>query len=124
MSYETSVTKATRDGGRDVIARRKEPGRSEAVLIECRQWHNHVPVTAVREMVGVMSDERANKGIIVAPGGFAKGAGSATEYAARIKTVELVNGPQLAALMTEHYGPRWPLDIDRYIEDGRRIANG
>ncbi len=71
-----------------------------------------------------MSDERANKGVIVAPGGFAEGTGSDTEYAARIKTVELVNGPKLAALMTERCGPRWPVDIDRYIQDGRRIADG
>jgi restriction system protein len=124
MGYETTVTKATRDGGKDVIARRKEPGRSEAILIECRQWNKHIPVTTVREMTGVMLDERANKGIIVAPGGFAMGSGSATEYAARVKTVELVNGPQLAALMTEHYGPHWQVDIDRYIERGRRIADG
>jgi restriction system protein len=124
MGYKTSVTKATRDGGKDVIARREEPGRSETVLIECRQWENHIAVTAPREMIGVMADERANKGVIVAPGGFAEGTGSATEYAARIKTVELIDGPQLAALMTEHYGPRWPVDIDRYIEDGRRIADG
>jgi restriction system protein len=124
IGYETSVTNATRDGGKDVIARREEPGRYETVLIECRQWDSHIPVTAVREMVGVMSDERANKGVVVAPGGFARGTGSATELAARIRTVELVNGPQLAALMTERYGPRWPVDIDRYIEDGRRIADG
>lgn len=123
IGYETSVTKVTRDGGKDVVARRKEPGRSEVVLIECRQWDSRIPVTAVREIIGVMSDERANKGIIVAPGGFTEGAGSATECATRIKTVELVNGSQLAALMAEYYGPRWPFDIDRYIEDGRRIAD-
>lgn len=124
MGYQTIVTKATRDGGKDVVARRAEPGRSETVLIECRQWDKNVPVAAVREMVGVMSDERANKGIIVAPSGFARGTGSAAEYAARIKIVELVDGPQLAALMTQYCGPRWPVDIDRYIEDGRRIAEG
>jgi restriction system protein len=123
MRYETSVTKATRDGGKDVIATRKEPGRSEVVLIECRQWAKRVPVAAVREIHDVMSYERANKGIIVAPGGFARGAGSSTEYADAIKTVELLNGSQLVALMKEHYGPRWPVDIDRYIEDGRRIAD-
>jgi len=98
MGYKTSVTKATRDGGKDVIARREEPGQSETVLIECRQWDKHIPVTAPRELMGVMSDERANKGIIVAPGGFGKGTGSATEYAVRIKTVELVNGRQVLAM--------------------------
>jgi hypothetical protein len=124
MGYKTSVTKAPRDGGKDVIARRGEPGQSETVLIECRQWRKHISVTAPQRMIGVMSDERANKGVIVAPGGFAEGTGSATEYAARIKTVELVNGPKLAALMTKHNGPRWPVDIDCYIQDGRRIADG
>lgn len=111
MGYKTSVTKAIWDGGKDVVAKREEPGRSETVLIECRQWNKHVPVTALRAMVGVMSDERANKGVIVAPGGFAKGIGAATGYAARIKTAELVNGPQLAALMTERYGPHWPVGV-------------
>jgi restriction endonuclease Mrr len=74
-------------------------------------------------MIGVMSDERANKGIIVAPGGFSEGPGSAVEYAARIKTVELINGSQLATLMAERYGPEWPVDVDRYIQEGRRIAD-
>jgi hypothetical protein len=124
MGYETIVTKATRDGGKDVVAMRAEPGRSETVLIECRQWNKNVPVTTVREMIGVMSDVRANKGVIVAPGGFARGTGSATEYAARIKIVELLDGPRLAALMTQYCGPHWPVDIDSYIEDGRRIAKG
>ena len=123
MGYNTSVTKVTRDGGKDVVALREGPGRSERTLIECRQWDSHIPVSAPREMVGVMADERANMGVIVAPGGFTEGTGSATEYAERIRTVELVDGSQLAGLMTEHYGPRWPVDIDRYIQDGRRIAD-
>jgi restriction system protein len=124
MGYQTLVTKATRDGGKDVVARRMEPGRAETVLIECRQLDGHIGVAAVRELIGVMSDERANKGVIIAPGGFARGTGSAAELAARMKTVELVNGPQLTALMTEYCGPGWPVDIDRFIEDGRRIADG
>jgi restriction system protein len=60
MGYTTSVTQATRDGGKDVIARRQEPGRSETILMECRQWAKPVPAAAVREIVGVMSDQRAN----------------------------------------------------------------
>jgi GNAT superfamily N-acetyltransferase len=123
MGYQTSVTKKTRDGGKDVIARREEPGRIETTLIECRQWGARIPVGATRELVGVMHVERANKGVIVAPGGFTEGAGSAVEYAASVKTIELVDGPQLETLMTERYGPEWPVTIDRYIQDGRRIAD-
>jgi restriction system protein len=122
MGYETTVTKRTRDGGKDVVARRSETGRAETVLIECRQWTDHIPVSAPREMVGVLYVERANKGVIVAPGGFAEGAGSASAFADEAKTVELVNGSQLATLMTEHYGPDWPQNLDRYIQNGRTIA--
>lgn len=123
MGYKVSVTKATRDGGKDIIAKREEPGQSETVLIECRQWAKRIPVAAPRDMIGVMSYERANKGIIVAPSGFTEGSGSATEYAAGMKTVELINGQKLAMLMTERYGLHWRVDIDRYIQDGRQIAD-
>ena len=122
LGYDTAVTKVTRDGGKDVIATRQTPGKSETVLIECRQWRERVPVGAPRELYGILGKDRANKGIIVAPGGFTHGSDSAAEFANEVKTVELVDGSQLAALMTESYGPRWPIEIDRYVQAGRRHA--
>ena len=123
IGYVTEITKATRDGGKDVIAKRDAPGQQEVVLIECRQWSKKISVKAIREMIGVMQDERANKGVVVAPGGFSQGTGSATEYAARLRTVELVDGARLATIMTERFGPRWPIEIDRHIQAGRRISD-
>lgn len=122
LGYETTVTKQSRDGGRDVIARRTTPGQAETVLIECRQWRKRLPVNAPRELHGVMDLERANKGVIVAPGGFARGTGSATEYAVEARTIELIDGPALAQLLTERFGPEWPREMHNYIERQGKIA--
>ena len=71
FGYSTELTKQTRDGGKDIIAVRNELFK-EKFLIECKRPDepNKVPVSAVRELLGVKTHEKATKGILVTTGYF------------------------------------------------------
>ncbi len=66
FGYEVELTQQTRDGGKDIIAVR----RNEVLvkyLIECKRPDSggYVSVGAVRELYGVKTSEGATKGIMV-----------------------------------------------------------
>jgi HJR/Mrr/RecB family endonuclease len=65
FGFEVELTKRTRDGGRDVIAI-KHNHIALKFLIECKRPDpgGHVGVGAVRELYGVVTHERATKGIL------------------------------------------------------------
>ena len=74
MGYRTTVTKQTRDGGRDVIAERRETGRLEKLLIEVKHHESPIGVSKVRELLGVVSSEKVNKGVLITTSRFSKDA--------------------------------------------------
>ena len=80
------------DGGVDLIL--KKDGAT--VLVQCKQWKAwRVGVPVIREMFGVLTARKAQRIIIVTSGHF-------TEEArgfARGKSIDLVDGPQLADLI-------------------------
>ena len=63
---EIEMTKQTRDGGKDIIAIKRDEVESK-YLIECKRPDpgGYVNVRAVRELYGVKTSEKATKGIIV-----------------------------------------------------------
>jgi HJR/Mrr/RecB family endonuclease len=65
FGYEVELTRRTRDGGKDVIAIRQAEVNVR-YLIECKRPDpgTVVGVAAVRELLGVKTDERATKGIL------------------------------------------------------------
>lgn len=79
------------DGGIDLELVRG----SERVIVQCKHWLNRqVPVQRVRELLGVVTAEGADRGILVATGGFTR---DALEFAAG-KPLELVDGEALVML--------------------------
>lgn len=110
MGYKATLTKQTRDGGKDVIATRDEPGRREQLRIECKRVRGPVSVDIVRNLLGVLSDEKVAKGVLVTTSEFSA---DARAFARRNPRIELVNGAQLVLLLNEHLGVDWPLFIDR-----------
>lgn len=65
LGYQVELTKRTRDGGKDVVAvKRREVDLR--LLIECKRPDpgNPIRVGVVRELLGVVDDERATKGIL------------------------------------------------------------
>src|SRR5256886_7522726 len=79
------------DGGVDLELVRG----SERVIVQCKHWLNRqVPVQRVRELLGVVTAEGADQGILVATGGFTR---DALQFASG-RPLELIDGEALARL--------------------------
>lgn len=82
------------DGGIDLVLR----GHGETVLVQCKQWKaRQVGVDKLRELYGVVTAEKADRGVLVTSGHFTKEA----EAFSAGKPMELVDGPALARLVGE-----------------------
>jgi restriction system protein len=81
------------DGGVDI----RLTGPGETVLVQCKQWKAYkVGVTTVRELLGVVVSERADRGIVVTSGRFTQ---EAKAFAQANPQIKLINGPELAELI-------------------------
>ncbi|MEQ8627080.1 restriction endonuclease [Ekhidna sp.] len=63
--FEVELTKQTRDGGYDILALNNVRGFPIKFLVECKRWSDNVGIDIIRSFCHVISDEKANKGIIV-----------------------------------------------------------
>ncbi len=70
----------------------------ERMIVQCKHWKNrHVGVKPLRELWGMLDDEKADGAIFVTSGSF-----SADALAfARDKRLELIDGPKLRGMMAE-----------------------
>jgi len=96
---------ASPDGGIDIVL--KKGGRT--ILVQCKHWKVlKVGVRPVRELLGVMSHECANGGILVTSGQFSA---EANDFAQK-NGIELVDGEALVSMVRSVQEAR-----------GRRAAN-
>ncbi len=74
--YNVELTPCTRDGGRDIVAKRNDWAGNELLLIECKRYSetHRVQVGVVRALYGVIEDAQATRGLIVTTSFFTKGA--------------------------------------------------
>lgn len=117
MGYDTQLTPAHNDKGRDIIAKNSKPGKSEHLLVECKRYNNSVGVEIARGLLGVVADEKVNKGVIVTSSRFTRGAKKLAQNNPRL---ELIDGKQLIDLFNEYFGANWPLHIDRIVLASQR----
>lgn len=118
MGYKTSLTPATRDGGKDVIASRETPAQREMVAVECKLYNTTIGVEFVRIMRGVITYGGYNKGVIFTTKDFSP---DAKKLAETDRTVELISGDKLVVLLNEYFGIDWPYHIDKIIfQSGRK----
>jgi hypothetical protein len=75
FGFKVELTQQTRDGGRDIIAIKKEETELK-YLIECKRPDpgNIIGVKPVRELFGVKQDEKATKAILATTSFFSKDA--------------------------------------------------
>ena len=76
MGFSVELTKATRDGGRDIIANIKTKIWNFLAYVECKRYSpdNKVGVGIIREVVGVHHLRKATKSMIVTTSFFSKDA--------------------------------------------------
>lgn len=100
MGFSASTTKATGDGGIDVIAFNEQPIIGGKYVIQCKKYAtgNNVGESAVRDLYGVMHAENANKGILITTADFSKQAFSFSHD----KAIELINGESLLYLIYKY----------------------
>ncbi|MFJ8431972.1 restriction endonuclease [Kitasatospora sp. NPDC094019] len=120
MGYTATLTPPQRYGGRDVVSVKEGPGQREVVLIECKAHSSPVGVEIVRSLLGVVSTERANKGVLVTCGRFTRGA---VMLAAREPRLELIPGDDFSALLSSHFGTLWYLRRESIIARHQRRAS-
>lgn len=76
MGYHVELTPASRDGGLDMYAARKDGLGKFLYLVECKRFipPTKVQVGIVRSLYGVLNEKRANAGAIVTTSFFTSGA--------------------------------------------------
>jgi len=84
MGYEITLTPATRDGGKDIYAAKKDSLGTFLYIVECKKYgpDNHVGVGLIRELYGVVQAENATAGILATTSFFSK---PAKEFQEKIK---------------------------------------
>lgn len=58
------MTRASRDGGIEAIPNDPDPIRGGKFIIQAKRYNHVVPISAIRELNGIMADEGAVKGKI------------------------------------------------------------
>lgn len=117
MGYKVEVTPPQKDQGRDILAHKEGPARQEHLRIECKHYVDEpVGIGIVQRLLGVVSGEKVNKGVLVTTSRFT---GPAIKYAKENPRIELIAGDELILLLNEYLGPKWPQHIDRYIAEFR-----
>lgn len=97
MGLETKQTRASRDGGVDVVAYDVRPVLGGKVVIQAKRYRHTVGVSAVRDLYGTMMNEGANKGILVSTSGY----GADAYNFAQDKPIELIDGGGLLYLLKQ-----------------------
>lgn len=118
MGYSVTVTKKTRDGGRDVIAERRETGKLEKLLIEVKHHINPIGVSKLRELLGVVSSEKVNKGVLITTSRFSK---DALRFAESNPRIEIIENSQLVKILNEYLGTTWFSNL--YLITSQRIRD-
>jgi Holliday junction resolvasome RuvABC ATP-dependent DNA helicase subunit len=101
MGFQTSLTKASGDGGIDIVAMLDRPIIGGRFLIQCKRFapDNMVGSATVREFYGALTAERgAAKGIFITTADFTA---QAREFAEDLP-IELIGGFQLLRLLSDH----------------------
>jgi len=99
MGYRVEGHKTAADGGVDITAFNYEPFVGGKYIIQCKRQTSSIGEPVVRDLYGVVTDQKANKGIVVTNSEFTTAAIKFAEG----KPIELVNNKALLALLGRYY---------------------
>ena len=76
QGFDVELTKATRDGGKDIVAIQSSMGIKLKYIVECKRYarDNKVTLDIVQRLYGVKMAENANKAILVTTSSYTKDA--------------------------------------------------
>ena len=97
------VTGGSGDEGIDILAHDDTPVTGGTYLVQCKRYSpdHKVGVSEVRELYGTMQEKHAAKGVLVTSSAFTTGALRFAED----KSIELIDGPHLSALIANQSKP-------------------
>jgi restriction system protein len=121
MGYDTELTPAQRDGGRDIQATKIGPVEHEYIYVECKRHDSNVGVKYVRQLLGVISTDRVNKGALVTTAEFTA---DAKAYAQRDRRIQLIGGTALVTALNENLGLDWPARLVALSSEWRGVQPG
>ncbi|MCO7177193.1 restriction endonuclease [Sporolactobacillus kofuensis] len=88
LGFDAYVTKATGDGGKDIIVHKDEM----TAIVECKRYKDKkISVNLIRQFHSVIIDQHSDKGYFVTTSTFTK---EATRYAIN-KPIKLIDGEEL-----------------------------
>jgi superfamily II DNA or RNA helicase len=100
MGYAISLTRASKDGGVDIYARKQTDATQENIIIQCKQYPSRaVGVQEARALNGLLS-EQFTQGVLVTSGYFSA---ECRDFCTG-KRIRLINGAELSALLEKY----WP----------------
>lgn len=107
MGYKVTLTEATRDGGKDVIAEIHDIERHERVFVECKLYRTtDLKKDTVRALGYVMMNEKATRATIFTTGYVSQ---QLKEMDTRIQIFCL---EEMIVLLNAYWGERWYTDFD------------
>lgn len=126
--YKVCVTRVSHDGGFDIKLHCATSGKVESSVVECKRYTNNVGVKELRAILGVVERDNVTRGLIVTTAGFTR---SAISEASKTNRIELIDYDTLCVLFNEHFGPKWPRNIDslileaqrKFVKQSRRVNN-
>ncbi len=100
MNFRAETTKATGDGGVDIVAVLDKPVVGGKYLFQCKRYAENslVGASVVRDFYGAVTAERGAKGVLVSTSDFTS---QAREFAERVG-LELINFGQLKQLLKQY----------------------
>lgn len=96
--FDVETTKASGDGGIDLIAHCRKPFFDGKYIIQCKRYSGGVGEPIIRDLYGVVMAEHANKGILMTTGYFSM---SAINFSQN-KNIELIDGEKMSELLAEY----------------------
>lgn len=112
MGYKVTLTKATRDGGKDIIAEINEYERQEKVFVECKLYKTtDLKKETVRALGYVMQDEKATRATIFTTGYATK------EMKEMDSRIQIFNLEEMIFLLNANWGEKWYTDFKRLKND-------
>jgi hypothetical protein len=99
MKFKVEQTKKTADGGIDIFAYNEEPVVGGKYIVQCKRSSSPISESVVRDLYGVVTAERASKGILITNANFS----SASTKFSENKPIELIDGYKLVNLLVKHF---------------------